>query len=88
MGRQSTLRALANLPLLSQVRDIEMVNPDSGVLINWQAGAITVTGIKIRYEKTRANNIPNKFHQPTNADGHWGLMYGELTVYSFCLQSV
>lgn len=55
-------------------RDIEAVNPDSGILIN-RAASITVTGVTISYTKTRANDIPNPFRQPTNADGHWGICY-------------
>lgn len=57
------------------VRDIEIINPDSGVLLNYLASAITTTGIKIWYTKTRANRIPNPYGETTDADGHWGLVY-------------
>ncbi|KAL4418954.1 hypothetical protein ABPG77_001776 [Micractinium sp. CCAP 211/92] len=57
------------------VRDIEIINPDSGVLLNYLASSITVTGIKIWYTKTRANHIPNPYGETTDADGHWGLVY-------------
>ncbi|KAL4448197.1 hypothetical protein ABPG75_005416 [Micractinium tetrahymenae] len=57
------------------VRDIEIINPDSGVLLNYLASSITVTGIKIWYTKTRANHIPNAYGENTDADGHWGLVY-------------
>ncbi|EFN50959.1 hypothetical protein CHLNCDRAFT_141582 [Chlorella variabilis] len=58
------------------VRDIEIINPDSGVVVNWMASASTVTGIRISYTKTRANSIPNRFNEDARTDGHWGMMYG------------
>ena len=36
--------------------------------------SITVTGLSIEAVKTRSNNIPNIYNEPTNADGHCALL--------------
>jgi hypothetical protein len=44
----------------------------------------TITGIKIWYTKTRANNRKNPFDEPANTDGHWGLVYCECLPPGLC----
>lgn len=39
------------------------------------ASALTVSGIRISASKTRANNIPNKWNERADADGHWGVQH-------------
>jgi len=36
-----------------------------------------VDGLLLEVSKTRANNIPNKWHEDANSDGHWGVQFGE-----------
>ncbi|KAL4435948.1 hypothetical protein ABPG77_000710 [Micractinium sp. CCAP 211/92] len=57
------------------VRQIGTVNADNVVLIH-DSAAVTVSGVRMAVSKTRANNIPNPYHEPTNADGHWGVQFG------------
>ncbi|KAL4458833.1 hypothetical protein ABPG75_013698 [Micractinium tetrahymenae] len=57
------------------VRNIGTVNADNVVLIYGSTG-ITVSGVRMEVSKTRANNIPNRFNERADADGHWGVEFG------------
>ncbi|PRW05792.1 cytosolic phosphoglucose isomerase isoform A [Chlorella sorokiniana] len=57
------------------VKDIELINPDNGVMINYMVTQATIRNIRIRYTAPRGNNIPNAHDQPADTDGHWGLVY-------------
>lgn len=51
--------------------------PCAGLPAVLQVSSSTITGIRIWFTKTRANNRKNAFGEPTNTDGHWGLVYCE-----------
>ncbi|KAL4434670.1 hypothetical protein ABPG77_002793 [Micractinium sp. CCAP 211/92] len=56
------------------IRNIATWNADSGILMN-DASSVTVDGIKMQVTKTRKNHLPNKFHEYTWSDGHWGVQH-------------
>lgn len=38
-----------------------------------ESEASTITGLSVEARKTRANDIPNVYNEPADADGHWGV---------------
>ncbi|PSC76256.1 glycosyltransferase family 77 isoform A [Micractinium conductrix] len=56
-------------------RDVGTVNADNA-LVMFGVTSVTVSGLLIQVTKTRANRIPNKWGETTDADGHWGVQHG------------